>query len=109
MRDTEAYARAHADLTRSGLLSRALEPGHGAYRPGLSGVWLRRPIVIAALCLLAGDLMGLGGGIPLKAWLLLAALAGAGALAGTLARRPRAWALLICVVMLGGVLGASVM
>ena len=109
MRDTEAYARAHADLTRPGLLSRALEPGHGAYRPGLSGVWLRRPLVLAALCLLAGDLMGLGGGIPLKAWLLLAALAGAGALAGTLARRPRAWALLICVVMLGGVLGASVM
>ena len=30
MRDTEAYARAHADLTRSGLLSRALEPGRYA-------------------------------------------------------------------------------
>lgn len=107
--DTDLAARAHADLTRPALLSRALDPAHGAYHMGLSGIWLRRPLVLVALCLLAGDLVGLSGQIALKAWLMLAAVAVAAAAIGVLLRRPRAWVLLICIVMIGGIMGASVM
>ncbi len=100
---------AHAELERTARLPRALAPGHSGFTPGLSGVWLRRPLAFAALCLLAGDVMGLSGQIALRAWAAGALIAGAAALGLALAGRPRVWLLLMCVLMLGGLAGASVM
>lgn len=99
---------AHSELERTARLPRALAPGYRGYSWGLSGIWLRRPLVFVAICALAGDVIGLSGGIPLGAWALGALLAGLAALAEALARRPRVWLGLMCVLMLGGVLGASV-
>lgn len=100
---------AHAELERTARLPRAFAPGHEGYIPGLSGIWLRRPLVFTALSLLAGDMIALSGQISLQTWVLGALIAGAAALGMALAGRPRVWLLLICVVMLGGLAGASVM
>ena len=100
---------AHAELERTARLPRAFAPGHEGYIPGLSGIWLRRPLVFTALSLLAGDMIALSGQISLRTWVLGALIAGAAALGMALAGRPRVWLLLICVVMLGGLAGASVM
>ena len=100
---------AHAELERTARLPRAFAPGHEGYIPGLSGIWLRRPLVFTALSLLAGDMIALSGQISLRTWALGALIAGAAALGMALAGRPRVWLLLICVVMLGGLAGASVM
>ena len=100
---------AHAELERTARLPRAFAPGHEGYIPGLSSIWLRRPLVFTALSLLAGDMIALSGQISLRTWVLGALIAGAAALGMALAGRPRVWLLLICVVMLGGLAGASVM
>lgn len=108
MRHTDMNS-AHADLVRTARRGRALEPGAAGFTPGLGGMWRRRPMVMTALVLLAGDIIGLSGQIPLAAWEAMAAASALVAIVSALARRPRAWMLLICVMMLGGMLGASVM
>lgn len=108
MRHTDMNS-AHADLVRTARRGRALEPGAAGFTPGLGGMWRRRPMVLTALVLLAGDIIGLSGQIPLAAWEAMAAASALVAIVSALARRPRAWMLLICVMMLGGMLGASVM
>ena len=108
MRHTDMNS-AHADLMRTARMGRALEPGAPGFTPGLGGMWRRRPMVLTALVLLAGDIIGLSGQIPLAAWEIMAAASALVAIVSALARRPRAWMLLICVMMLGGMMGASVM
>ena len=99
--DTHGFDRAHADLIKSALLPRLFDAGHAAYRPALSGMWLRRPMVLCALCLFAGDLIGLSGQIPLMFWYIAASIAAVFAFAMAALRRPRVWQLLICVLLVG--------
>ena len=107
--DTHGFDRAHADLIKSALLPRLFDAGHAAYRPALSGMWLRRPMVLCALCLFAGDLIGLSGQIPLMFWYIAASIAAVFASAMAALHRPRVWQLLICVLLVGGTLGAQIM
>ena len=107
--DTHGFDRAHADLIKSALLPRLFDAGYAAYRPALSGMWLRRPMVLCALCLFAGDLIGLSGQIPLMFWYIAASIAAVFASAMAALHRPRVWQLLICVLLVGGTLGAQVM
>ena len=103
------FDAAHADLERSARRIRVLSGKAAAYASGLNGMWKRRPLVLTALCLLAGDLIGLGCGIELFAWCILAGVSLAFALVMALVRKPRAWQLLICVLMLGGIMGSAIM
>lgn len=108
--DADINRRAHADLVRSARFPRALKPGYTAYTAGLGGVWLRRPLVLTAVCLLTGDLMGLNGGISPYIWGIGAAAAMLTALFMMLIRRrPRVWLLLLCIVTLGGFMGTCAM
>ena len=66
-------------------------------------------MVLCALCLFAGDLIGLSGQIPLMFWYIAASIAAVFASAMAALRRPRVWQLLICVLLVGGTLGAQVM
>lgn len=106
--DTQ-FDTAHADLERSARRIRVLSGRAVAYTPGFYGMWRRRPLVLTALSLLTGDLIGLGCGIELQMWCTLACVSLAFAIVMALMRRPRAWQLLICVLMLGGVMGSAVM